>query len=203
MSRLHAMTTNKRNTGDAAIEQLLEALDLEAASLSSDITGNLATARHQALATTRLGVSDEVNLQRSTNQTPRRQNVDSTIRSCASQLYSLPLSWTQSGYSLLRSMQVSPVSRTVAAGIGVASLTTLLVLDGPKPQDTRDELVAMASPDRTGISGEQLVQTAPPTLQATTFDTQPDEHLPLINSTDSLDLVGSVDFLLWLDSQQG
>lgn len=203
MSRLHRMTTNKRNSGDAAIEQLLEALDLEAASLSSDVTDSLATARHQALANTRLSVSDKVNLHCSTRHTPRYQNEDSTIRSRASQLARPPLSWKLAAGSLFRSMLVSPACRTVAAGIGVASLTTLLVLDGPNPQGTRNELVAMASPDSSAIEGEQLEQTAPPAMQATAFDTQPDEHLPLISSKDSLDLVGSVDFLLWLDSQQG
>ena len=203
MSRLHTMTTNKRNTGDAAIEQLLEALDLEAASLSSDITDSLATARHLAIGNTRLSVSDKVNLHCSAGHTPRPLNEDPTIRSRASQLARPPLSWKLAAGGLFRSMLVSPAFRTVAAGIGVASLTTLLILDGPKPQDTRDELVAMASPDSPSISGEQLEQTAPPAMQATAFDTPLNEHLPLINSKDSLDLVGSVDFLLWLDSQQG
>ena len=203
MNRLDRMTTDKRSTGDIAIDQLLEALDLEAASLSPDVTDNLASARHQALTTMRLGVTDKTKLHCSVDHTPHLRAVASAARSRASQHPRLPSKWELAGNSLFPFMYATPAFKTAMAGIGVASLTALLFLDGAEPQETREELVAMATADSSDLPAERLEQTTPTALQATAFDTQPDQHLPLIDSKDSLDLVGSVDFLLWLDSQQG
>ena len=70
-------------------------------------------------------------------------------------------------------------------------------------QNSEREPVEMVPTDSIPIPEPVTLPTDSPSLQAAAFETESVDHLQLISSEENLDLMRSVDFLLWLDAQQG
>ncbi|MGQ7843115.1 hypothetical protein ACUNV4_01470 [Granulosicoccus sp. 3-233] len=173
------MTSGYHNTDSSSIERLLLALDDEADFLSPEITDKLALTRHHIATNAQRRCTTD------TGKISHRQRIARHLESIGQTLHgNRPLA-------------------TALGSIGIASLTTLMVLSVGDMQQNPAPSMDMRYLDSAQTPHQPVTQTDSPSLQAAAFDTEQTDHLHLISSEENLDLVGSVDFLLWLEAQQG
>jgi len=179
MTMVNGMTTGKQRNDNASIEQLLSTLDAEADSLPPEINDSLALARRRSI--------NQMQLQSAAahGSTRHRERKTGLIRNA----------W--------QSLHCNGPMTTALASVGIASLTTLMVFSGGSMQNPEQEPVEMGLSDGTPTTEPATPATGSPSLQAAAFETESVDHLQLISSEENLDLMRSVDFLLWLDAQQG
>lgn len=177
----------------ASMESLLHALDAETDALPPAIVDRLASARRQALMRMQ-------NHQNSGNAGPT--NVVGNKRAVL-----IKQNETESATSRLQQFidacwQNRPVSASLAACC-VASLAAILFVNSAQMTSTPTQSIIKTTPQPEQIAIQVPVNSNLSFVKAESFDTDSTELLPIMSSEESLDLVGSVDFLLWLDSQQG
>lgn len=194
MNKIHTSLSPVRSRGSAPVDSLLRDLNTEAAELPSDVLERLASARHRAVAAS-------PHHRRSTETTLHR------LRD-ARPLSPSPLTGTaQTGHWLRHGLQTFWHSRPMAASMAsccVAALAAVLVVTlAPMQDELRPENSAMTGPTSVLASRDMAADTATPTIEAASFETPPVATVPDFTSAENLDLLGSVDFLLWLDAQQG
>lgn len=179
MTMVNGMTTGKQRNDNASIDQVLAALDAEADSLPPEIGNSLAFRRRQAI------------------RQMQRQSVAKrgTVRHREPKAGLIRNAW--------QTLHCNGPMTTALASVGIASLTTLMIFSGGDMQNSAQTPVETTPSDNTPLSEAALTQTSSPSLQAAAFETESVDHLQLISSEENLDLMKSVDFLLWLDAQQG
>ncbi|ASJ71234.1 DUF3619 family protein [Granulosicoccus antarcticus] len=185
--------SSRRTPENASMESLLLALDAETDALSPDIVDRLAAARRRAVMRSVSqqipDKADAIAVARSNQGTLIHQNdPENTIDRLQRHVNTL---W-----------QNRPVSASLATCC-VASLAAILVINSAQMLSSPTESMIKMTPQSELAANPISADTNISLVKAASLETDSVDLLPIMSSEESLDLVGSVDFLLWLDSQQG
>ena len=192
MSRVKIRIAGHESREMASVDSLLHDLNLEAESLTPEVVDRLATARHRAIMT--LQGRPVVTGARARHFIPEYSAIGVGLKTIQA-----------TGRSLHQFIKVFFHTRPLSASLAtfcLAFLIAMLVFNPPVLQNEQTEQMALASPDSGLLTSNVPDNATDSAFTATTYEYLPAEELSVVASEENLDLVGSVDFLLWLDSQQ-
>lgn len=185
-------TTSPCQTANASsIDSVLLTLNAESDALSSDIVDRLAKARSKALM-----LSSQSHT--SANATAIFSGQTSP---CGKPLN--PDGLVGRFNRLLQTIWNTPQMSASLATCGIASLAAILVANSAWILNDPAEGTPITTQQTELAKPSVNSATENPVMKVVSMETASEQSTPIMVSEENLDLVGSVDFLLWLDSQQG